>query len=118
MDKEPETYEELIRKKRCIDLTNYYDFSMEELNQIYDFLSSNPEGTVVGGTDKVSLCLGTTVTAVIAAKSINSSIDGFTMKENYLRVIPHYTPSSSYSYSGGSSSNNNNNNNHNHNNNN
>ena len=38
MNKEPETYEELIRQKRCIDLTKYYELSMDDLNKIYTFL--------------------------------------------------------------------------------
>ena len=38
MNKEPETYEELIRQKRCIDLTKYYDLIKEQLEEIYDFL--------------------------------------------------------------------------------
>ena len=38
MDREPETYEELIRYKRCVDLTRYYDLSKEELNKIYNHL--------------------------------------------------------------------------------
>ena len=42
MNKEPETYEELIRKKRCIDLTKYYELSEDDLEQIYHFLETNP----------------------------------------------------------------------------
>ena len=38
MNKEPETYEELLRKKRCIELTKYYQLDEESLNQIYNFL--------------------------------------------------------------------------------
>ena len=38
MKKEPETYEELIRQKRCIDLTKYYQLTESELEQIYNFL--------------------------------------------------------------------------------
>ena len=34
MNKEPETYEELIRKKRCIDLTKFYELSENDLDQI------------------------------------------------------------------------------------
>ena len=41
MKKEPETYEELIRMKRCIELTKYYELSEKELEQIYDFLENN-----------------------------------------------------------------------------
>ena len=46
MNKEPETYEELIRKKRCIDLTKYYELSKSDLEKIYDFLESNQDGEV------------------------------------------------------------------------
>ena len=55
MKQEPETYEELIRTKRCIDLTKYYELSKEELDEIYIFLTENPQGGVIGG--KSSLCL-------------------------------------------------------------
>ena len=44
MKKEPETYEEIIRQKRCIDLAKYYDLTEEQLEQIYDFLKNNPKG--------------------------------------------------------------------------
>lgn len=111
MKKEPETYEELIRQKRCVDLIKSYDLSEDELEQIYDFLTNNPNGQVSGGKDSLSLKIGTDVKAVIVAKCIDSSIDGLVMSNDYFRVIPHYTPSSSYKSSGGSSSNNNNNNN-------
>lgn len=49
MKQEPETYEELIRTKRCIDLTKYYELSKEELDEIYIFLTENPQGGVIGG---------------------------------------------------------------------
>ena len=47
MNKEPETYEELIRMKRCIELTKYYELSEKELEQIYDFLENNKNGEVI-----------------------------------------------------------------------
>ena len=34
MNIEPETYEELIRMKRCIELTKYYELSDQELEKI------------------------------------------------------------------------------------
>ena len=34
MKKEPETYEELIRQKRCVDLTKYYSLTEEQLEEI------------------------------------------------------------------------------------
>lgn len=119
MNKEPETYEELIRKKRCIDLTKYYELSQTELEQIYDFLTNNQDGNVKGGTNSISLIVGsdTAHATTITAKCINSFIDGIVMSNTLFRIIPHYDPSSSSSdwHSGGSSSNNNNNNNNNNN---
>ena len=55
MNKEPETYEELIRQKRCIDLTKYYELSMDDLNKIYTFLEENKDGQVRGGLTGLSL---------------------------------------------------------------
>ena len=38
MNFEPQTYEELIRMKRCVELTKYYEVTEEELWEIYHFL--------------------------------------------------------------------------------
>lgn len=116
MNKEPETTEELIRKKRCIDLTKYYELSMEELEQIYKFLEDNPNGKVTGGQQNISLISGVNQEPiVIIARLIDPTIDGLNFGNDFFNILPHYDPSSSYyssrSYSGGSSSNNNNNNN-------
>ena len=43
MNTEPQTYEELIRKKRCIEITKYYAITNEELDQLYTFLATNPK---------------------------------------------------------------------------
>lgn len=115
MNKEPETYEELIRQKRCVDLTNYYELTNSELEQIYNFLENNPSGKVIGGMDNISLKVDEKITLVIPSKCKTTQIDGLTMDNIAFTIIPHYTPSSSYSSSGGSSSNNNNNNNNNNN---
>ena len=63
MNKEPETYEELIRMKRCVELTKYYNVTKEELEQIYNFLAANPNGQVDGKKMNLSL---------IVAKSIST----------------------------------------------
>lgn len=117
MIKEPETYEELIRKKRCIDLTKYYELSEDELEQIYDFLTENKNGVVKCGDQNIALVVGdnNAEATVILARCISTAIDGIVMSNNTFNVISHYTSSSDYSSSGGSSSNNNNNNNNNNN---
>ena len=46
MNKEPETYEELIRYKRCVDLTSYYELSKEELDKIYNYLEKYPQVSI------------------------------------------------------------------------
>lgn len=117
MNKEPETYEELIRKKRCIDLTNYYELSLSDLDQIYTFLEKNPNGIVRGGSQNLLLMLSENDTnfITIQSKCIDSKIDGIILSNNLFKVFNHYTSSSSSGSSGGSSSNNNNNNNNNNN---
>ena len=46
MNFDPQTYEELIRMKRCVELTKYYELTEEELEEIYRFLEQNPEASV------------------------------------------------------------------------
>ena len=120
MNKEPETYEELIRMKRCIELTKYYELSEKELEQIYDFLENNKKGEVICKKNSISLVLKNNLSnaTVISSRCISSSIDGVIMSNTVFNVIPHYTPSSNSHYSRGSSSSNNNNNNNDNNNNN
>ena len=120
MNKEPETYEELIRQKRCIDLTKYYELSMDDLNKIYTFLEENKDGQVRGGLTELSLVKkNVKENETMKVNLINKSIDGLVMDNEKFSLIPHYEPttwsSSGYSgsYSGGSSNNNNNNNNNN-----
>lgn len=47
---EPQTYEELIRMKRCVELTKYYEVTEEELWEIYHFLEQEP-----GDYEKISV---------------------------------------------------------------
>lgn len=113
---EPETYEELVRMKRCIELTKHYELSKEELERIYDFLAQNKGATVKCGKENISLISSEVHTMeVIAARCIDGGIDGIFLSDKEFTIIPHYTPSSGSGYSGGSSSNNNNNNNNNNN---
>ena len=102
MNKEPETFEELIRKKRCIELTNYYDLSMEELEQIYNFLAENENGEVKCGDNTIQLLVNGTLNNgnIIMTRCISSAIDGINMTNKIFNIIPHYT-SSSGGYSGG-----------------
>lgn len=124
MDKEPETYEELIRTKRCIELVKYYELDKEELDKIYYFLTENKEGKVICNMDDISLVVGNNTDGVIKIKSrrVLSSIQGLVMSNTMFRIIPTIEPATYYGYgtsnhwsSGGTSSNNNNNNNNNNN---
>lgn len=116
MNKEPTTYEELIRYKKCVDLTKYYEVSMTELNQIYDFLEKNENGQILCTANTIALRNNNEVVMIINANCKSTAIDGLTMSNNSFSIIPHFTPSSSsYGSSSGFSSNNNNNNNNNNN---
>ena len=118
MNRNFETYDELIRQKRCIELTKYYELTEDDLNKIYDFLEKNKDGKIVGGTSSLSFKVGNTISSVLACKCISSAIASVLVTNSLFRVIPYHTPSSSSSFSSSSSNNNNNNNNHNNNNNN
>lgn len=58
MNFEPQTYEELIRMKRCVELTKYYEVTEEELWEIYHFLEQEPEAFIKGGRQNLSLSIG------------------------------------------------------------
>lgn len=116
MNKEPETYEELIRYKRCVDLTKYYSLSQSELDKIYNFLSTYPKAVVIGNIDTLTLKVNyqpEIQLQIINAKCIDTGIDGVKLSNEDFEINYHYEPSSGGGYSGGSSSNNNNNNNNN-----
>lgn len=117
MNKEPETYEELVRKKRCIDLTKFYELSHDDLEQIYTFLGNNSDGQIKCGISNITLIKGTDTehAITIPARCISKEIDGILVSNTAFSIISHYSPSSSSGSSGGSSSNNNNNNNNNNN---
>lgn len=55
MNFEPQTYEELIRMKRCVELTKYYEVTEEELWEIYHFLEQEPEAFIKGGRQNTSV---------------------------------------------------------------
>ena len=44
--KEAKTYNEVIRKKKCYDLTRYFNLTDENLNEIYDFLSEDNQNVI------------------------------------------------------------------------
>ena len=114
MNREPETYDELIRYKRCVDLTSHYELSKDELERIYNYLEQNPQALIVGNENSLTLTIEKEQAPspeIINARCIDASIDGVELSNDIFITIPHYDPSSSGGYSGGSSSNNNNNNN-------
>lgn len=89
MNQEPETYEALLRQKRCVDLTVYYSLSLEELNQIYDFLTENPDGEVLGERDCLSLVVGNQVHSVISSSCCSDDIDALVFNNYLFRTVPH-----------------------------
>ena len=122
MNKEAETYEELIRQKRCIDFIKYYNITKDEVEKIYQFLTKYPNGIVSANTSTILLKDGTNTIDTIATNAKTSSIDGINMSNTMFNIIPHIVYTSRYSdnwhdsggsYGGGSSNNNNNNNNNN-----
>lgn len=115
MNKEPETYTELITQKKCADLTNYFKISQEDLETIYTFLLEDKQHQVYATQSGISLCKNNTTIKAINAIPKSTAFDSITITQAAFSYVPHitYTSSSGSSYSGGSSNNNNNNNNNN-----
>src|SRR5574344_139648 len=109
----PKTYNEVIRKKRCYDLTKYFEISEERLVEIYNFLNKGNENKISATTKIISLYTGKKLIKSLNVNPKNTYFDGVILTDKGFSVIPHYT--SNGSSSGGSSSNNNNNNNNNNN---
>ena len=91
MNFEPQTYEELIRMKRCVELTKYYEVTEEELWEIYHFLEQEPEAFIKGGRQNLSLIIGQNTAKtqkVIMANCTDRSIDGILLSRTEFKVFP------------------------------
>lgn len=114
IDKQPKTYNEIIRLKKCYTLANYYSNITENMfNEIYDFLGESPDNSIVANQTILSFVDGNG--KVIKTFSIipkDTSFDRINIDDRGVSVTPHYDSSSS-SWSGSSGNNNNNNNNNN-----
>ena len=91
MNFEPQTYEELIRMKRCVELTKYYEVTEEELWEIYHFLEQEPEAFIKGGRQNLSLLIGQNTVKtqkVIMANCTDRSIDGILLSRTECKVFP------------------------------
>ena len=107
LNRNPQTYHEIVSVKNVLELAKYYEVSEEFLDEAYDFISASKENTIVADINYIFFKKNNIITKQFTANLKTSSIDGLTITSTLLTVIPHYTPSSG-SYSGGSSSNNNN----------
>ena len=95
MNFEPQTYEELIRMKRCVELTKYYEVTEEELWEIYHFLEQEPEAFIKGGRQNLSLIIGQNTAKtqkVIMANCTDRSIDGILLsgQNSKCSLITHH----------------------------
>ena len=84
MNKEPETYDELILQRRCVELTKYYELSKEEVEKIYEWVKGN--GTLKGGATGVSLYKGDILKDTILTRK-TVSIDGLLLTKESLKVL-------------------------------
>ena len=95
MNKEPETYDELIRHKRCFELTKYYELTEEDLEKIYNYLTNNENGVVIGNSYGLTLTVNykTELKPEVMMKiCVDNSIDGIKLTNDSFTVFPHYVP--------------------------
>ncbi|MBP3460980.1 MAG: hypothetical protein J6K21_01025, partial [Bacilli bacterium] len=111
INRQAKTYNEIIRKKRCYELTKYFYITDEEINEIYDFLSESKENEIRTSNKYINFVKGSNVIKTKEANARINSFDAIVLSSTLFRITPHYTSSSSSGGFSGSSSNNNNNNN-------
>ena len=101
MDKEPETYQELITKKLCYELTNEYQIKKGDLDKIYYFLLKNENAVVVGDGHNINLQIGNKIVDVIRIPF--TSLNKVVIKNNNIKIYktPIKNGSNTSSSSGG-----------------
>ncbi len=93
MDKEPETYQELILQKRCVDLLGYYNMERSELDKIYNFFMNHTDGVADGNNNGIILKYkkgNETKQKIVNCTLFNPTIDGLKMTLDKLTIYPHY----------------------------
>lgn len=112
--KQPNTYNEIIRLKKCYTLANYYSNITENMfYEIYDFLGEAPDNSIVANQTVLLFVDGKgNVIKTFSIIPKNNSFDRININEKGISITNHYD-SDSPSWSGSSGNNNNNNNNNN-----
>ena len=117
------SYNEIIRKKKVMDLASYFYLSDDLINELYTFLLTFPAAAILCGRANMTLFNGNENVKTITVQPKNYTFDAIRVTNTLFSVTPHYTPTtrayggggssggSSWSSGGGSSNNNNNNNN-------
>ena len=92
MNKEPETYEELVRYKKCVDLVSYYELSQKELDKIYNYLATHSKAIILGNESSLTLkddSNSELPPEIINAKCKSFNIDGVKLTNDSFTIIPH-----------------------------
>ena len=72
MNREQETYEDIIRYKKCVDLSSFYELTKKELEEIYNHLETHKDAIIEG--NKVGLVLKIESDEEFTPKIINAKI--------------------------------------------
>ena len=73
MNREQETYEDIIRYKKCVDLSSFYELTKEELEEIYNHLETHKDAIIEG--NKVGLVLKIESDEEFTPKIINNNLN-------------------------------------------
>ena len=89
LNRNPETFNEIVHLKRMLSLAQNYQVSNEVLDEISDFVLASPSNTVECNYNTIVLKSGGMVHKTFQAVKTSSSIDGIRLSMASLVIIPH-----------------------------
>jgi len=92
MNTEYESYNDLIAKKRCYELTKYYDLTEIELKELCDFLKNNSDGKIEGLHNTINLIKDNNIIKSISKELNDISISSIQIDNSTVIINQVFIP--------------------------
>ena len=90
LNRNPETYNEIVHLKKMLDLAKYYQLSAEVMDEVSDFILADPKNTVVCDASRMVLKSNGTEQKTFAVAKMSSAIDGLTLRDDKAHISAEY----------------------------
>jgi len=85
---QPQTYNELMRVKRCYELTKYFVLSEELLEKIYNFLAEDPKHEILTTMIIINFMDEDTIVTSYSAEPKTQTFSSIKISEKVFNVVP------------------------------